>query len=149
MTRHRLALIALAGLTCVAAPALAQTDAQANIPAPPDSQGDAWGSQPSARAQAQQNYDQGQQAYQQGQQTYQQQQQDYQAARSAYDNQSDVYAHQQDAYAHERNRFLHAREAYDAQYGAGAYARYWGAHVADYDSRFGPGAYERDFGAPN
>jgi hypothetical protein len=40
------------------------------------------------------------------------------------------------------------RAAYDDEYGAGSFERYYRYHPDAYDERYGPGAFERDFGHP-
>ena len=65
---------------------------------------------------------------------------------SSYQDQAGDYDAQSRAYADEHDRFERARARYDAQYGDGAYARYYSTRPQQYDQRFGPGAYDRDFG---
>jgi|SRR6185312_11620412 len=80
------------------------------------------------------DYNQSQQQYQQAQEQYQRDQQAYQA--------------RHDAWLANRAVYDRARADYDAEYGSGAFDAYYVDHPDAYDARFGAGAYARDFGAP-
>lgn len=93
--------------------------------------------------------------YNQAQQQYQQSQQQYEQDRLAAQQRADQYQEEQlqyqarhDAWLANRAQYDRARADYDAEYGQGAFDRYYVSHPGEYDARFGPGAYARDFGAP-
>jgi hypothetical protein len=91
--------------------------------------------------QAQQDYQASQAQYQADQAAAQARAEQYQTDRQRYEAQHEAWLRTQDAYAQ-------ARADYDAEYGAGAFDRYYVDHPGEYDARFGAGAYVRDFGAP-
>jgi len=73
----------------------------------------------------------------------------YQGQRNVYDNQVDAYANQRDAYDNQRGAYdqnaagyRSDRRAYQRQMRDYERAR------ADYDAQYGPGAYERYYAAP-
>jgi hypothetical protein len=86
------------------------------------------------------------QDYGQSQQDYAQRQRQYQDDYSAYQGQRSAYDAQRRAYEQRRAQYERQRADYDAQYGPGAYDRYYRDHPDAYDNQFGPGAYARDFG---
>jgi hypothetical protein len=91
-----------------------------------------------AHAQEYNNYPQGQsdpardEQYQRDSQAYQEQQGDYQNRRDDYDAEHQAYRGRRDAYEGEHQAYEHrlrayerARAEYDAEYGPGAYERYY------------------------
>lgn len=64
--------------------------------------------------------------YAQSLQQYQYQRDAYDNQRQDYDQRANVYDAQKEAYRHQRQAYERARAEYDAEYGPGAYARYYG-----------------------
>jgi hypothetical protein len=80
------------------------------------------------------------------QQDYEQRQRQYRDDYSTYQDQRGAYDVQRQAYEHRRALYERQRADYDAEYGQGAFDRYYRDHPEAYDDQFGPGAYARDFG---
>lgn len=85
------------------------------------------------------------QGYWQGQQDYQQRQQQYRDDYSTYQDQRSAYDAQRQAYEQRRANYDRERADYDAQYGAGAFERYYRDRPDAYDARYGVGAFDHDF----
>ncbi|HZK98828.1 MAG TPA: hypothetical protein VFC47_02920 [Caulobacteraceae bacterium] len=71
--------------------------------------------------------------YAQSVQQYQYQRDAYDNQRQGYDDRAATYDAQRDAYRHQRRDYERARAAYDAEYGSGAYDRYYGYRGYDGD----------------